>query len=96
MEFEGTGYGVTCVEASVDPAWDALVEATGGDLAQTTLWAASRQRLSKALDNAVATRYPPPPPEPPTVIVEQDDGSADFGSRNFDVAKWAKKPRSWW
>src|SRR6201990_3620023 len=45
MEFEGTGYGVTCVEASVDPAWDALVEATGGDLAQTTLWAASRQRL---------------------------------------------------
>ena len=41
----GTGYAVTCVEASVDPAWDALVEATGGDLAQTTLWAVSRQRL---------------------------------------------------
>jgi lipid II:glycine glycyltransferase (peptidoglycan interpeptide bridge formation enzyme) len=36
---------VTCVEASVDPAWDALVEASGGDLTQTTLWAASRQRL---------------------------------------------------
>ena len=36
---------MTCVEASVDPAWDALVEATGGDLTQTTLWAASRQRL---------------------------------------------------
>jgi lipid II:glycine glycyltransferase (peptidoglycan interpeptide bridge formation enzyme) len=34
-----------CVEVSVDPAWDALVEATGGDLAQTTLWAVSRQRL---------------------------------------------------
>jgi lipid II:glycine glycyltransferase (peptidoglycan interpeptide bridge formation enzyme) len=45
MELAGTGYVLTCVEASVDPAWDALVEATGGDLAQTTLWAASRQRL---------------------------------------------------
>jgi hypothetical protein len=39
------GYAVTCVEASVDPVWDALVEATGGDLAQTTLWAVSRQQL---------------------------------------------------
>src|SRR5258706_8948179 len=40
------GYAVTCVEASVDPVWDALVEATpGGDLAQTTPWAVSRQRL---------------------------------------------------
>jgi peptidoglycan pentaglycine glycine transferase (the first glycine) len=46
MEFEGNGYAVTCVEAGVDPAWDAHVEATpGGDLAQTTLWAVSRQRL---------------------------------------------------
>ena len=42
---ESTEYAVTCVEARVDPAWDALVEATGGDLTQTTLWAASRQRL---------------------------------------------------
>jgi peptidoglycan pentaglycine glycine transferase (the first glycine) len=45
MELESAGYSVTCVEASVDPQWDALVEATGGDLAQTTLWAVSRQRL---------------------------------------------------
>jgi lipid II:glycine glycyltransferase (peptidoglycan interpeptide bridge formation enzyme) len=46
MKLESTEYAVTCVEAGVDPAWDALVEATpGGDLAQTTLWAVSRQRL---------------------------------------------------
>lgn len=46
MEFKSTGYSVTCVEAGVDPAWDALVEATpGGDLPQTTPWAVSRQRL---------------------------------------------------
>ncbi len=45
------GYAVTCVEASVDPVWDALVEATpGGDLAQTTLWAVSRQRLGFRAD----------------------------------------------
>jgi lipid II:glycine glycyltransferase (peptidoglycan interpeptide bridge formation enzyme) len=45
VDLESTEYAVTCVEASVDPAWDARVEAMGGDLAQTTLWAASRQRL---------------------------------------------------
>jgi lipid II:glycine glycyltransferase (peptidoglycan interpeptide bridge formation enzyme) len=46
MEFKSAGYAVTCVEAGLDPAWDALVEATpGGDLAQTTPWAVSRQRL---------------------------------------------------
>jgi peptidoglycan pentaglycine glycine transferase (the first glycine) len=33
-------------DADIDPAWDALVERTpGGDLAQTTLWAASRRQL---------------------------------------------------
>lgn len=39
-------YAATCAEAEADPAWDALVEATpGGDLAQTTLWAATRRLL---------------------------------------------------
>ena len=54
-ELEGT-----CVEASVDPAWDALVEATpGGDLVQTTLWAVSRQRLGiRACRITVATAGP--------------------------------------
>jgi hypothetical protein len=55
----------------------------------------ARQRLSGALDAALALRNPPPPPEPTVVVVESDDGSVDFGSRNFDVAKWSKKPRSW-
>lgn len=37
---------VTCIEAVPDPAWDALVESSaGGDLVQTTPWAASRRRL---------------------------------------------------
>jgi lipid II:glycine glycyltransferase (peptidoglycan interpeptide bridge formation enzyme) len=51
------GYAVTCVEASADPAWDALIEATpGGDLVQTTRWAVSRQRLGfRAYRIAVAT-----------------------------------------
>lgn len=36
----------TCIEAALDPSWDVLVEATaGGDLAQTTRWAAARKRL---------------------------------------------------
>ncbi len=36
----------TAIVAGGDPAWDALVEGTpGGDLAQTTLWAASRRQL---------------------------------------------------
>ena len=56
----------------------------------------ARQRLSAALDNTLALKYPPPPPEPTVVVVESDDGSADLGNPNFDVAKWAKKPRSWW
>jgi hypothetical protein len=55
-----------------------------------------RRKLSAALDNVIATRYPPPPPEPTVVVVQEEDGSADFGSHNFDPAKWAKKPRSWW
>jgi hypothetical protein len=55
----------------------------------------ARQRLSGALDAALALRNPPSPPEPTVVVVQEDDGSADFGSRNFDVAKWTKKPRSW-
>jgi len=56
MERESTGYAVRCVEASVDPAWDALVEETGGDLAQTTRWAVSRQRLGfRAYHMTIAT-----------------------------------------
>jgi hypothetical protein len=58
--------------------------------------AAARKRLSTALDNAIAIKYPPPTPEPAVVVVSEDDGSSDFGSPNFDVAKWSKKPRSWW
>jgi hypothetical protein len=54
-----------------------------------------RQELSKVLDNFMTLKYRPPPPEPTVVVVSEDDGSADFGSPNFDVAKWAKKPRSW-
>ena len=51
----------------------------------------------QALENALAHFSPPKePPEPNVVIFSEDDGSADFGSRNFDVAKWSKKPRSWW
>ena len=39
-------YTATSGEARPDPAWDALVEAApGGDLVQTTAWAATRQRL---------------------------------------------------
>jgi hypothetical protein len=56
----------------------------------------ARKRLSSALDNAIAIKYPPPPPEPTVVVVSEDDGSADFGSRNFDPKAWIKKPRSWW
>jgi hypothetical protein len=64
--------------------------------ARSAQMAASRHRLSAALDNVVATRYPPPPPAPTTVVVSESDGSEDFGSPNFDPAKWMKKPRSWW
>jgi hypothetical protein len=56
----------------------------------------SNATLNSALDAALAIRNPPPPPEPTIVFVQEDDGSGDLGSRNFDVAKWAKKPRSWW
>jgi hypothetical protein len=56
----------------------------------------SQQQLSEALDSWMAMKYPPPPPEPTVVVVSEDYGSADLGSRNFDVAKWARKPRSWW
>lgn len=55
-----------------------------------------RGRLSKALGDAVALKNPVSPPEPTVVVVSDDDGSSDFGSRNFDPAKWGKKPRSWW
>jgi lipid II:glycine glycyltransferase (peptidoglycan interpeptide bridge formation enzyme) len=56
MERESTEYAVGCAEASVDPAWDGLVEETGGDLAQTTLWAASRQGLGfRAYHITIAT-----------------------------------------
>jgi hypothetical protein len=62
---------------------------------RSAAFANQRQRLSSALDNALALRNPPAPPEPATVFVQEDDGSADLGSRNFDVGKWARKPRSW-
>jgi hypothetical protein len=40
------GLTVRIADAQIDPAWDALVEAAlGGDLVQTTLWAATRQRI---------------------------------------------------
>jgi len=47
------------------------------------------------IEKGIAALNPPPPPEPTVVVVSEDDGSADFASRNFDVAKWSKKPRSW-
>jgi hypothetical protein len=66
-------------------------------------WASARQQaainqrqvLIADIEKDIAS-LSPPPPEPNIVVVREDDGSADFGSRNFDVAKWAKKPRSWW
>jgi hypothetical protein len=57
--------------------------------------AAARESLSKTLDDWMALKYPAPQPEPNVVVVQEDDGSADFGSRNFDVAKGMKKSRSW-
>jgi hypothetical protein len=49
------------------------------------------------LDSALSHLSPPmPEAEPTVVVVSEDDGSADLGSPNFDVAKWSKKPRSWW
>ena len=47
------------------------------------------------IEKDIAALNPTPAPEPTIVVVQEDDGSADFGSRNFDVAKWSKKPRSW-
>jgi hypothetical protein len=39
----------------------------------------------------------PPAPEPTVVIVERpSEGSAELGSRDFDIAAFNKKPRSWW
>jgi lipid II:glycine glycyltransferase (peptidoglycan interpeptide bridge formation enzyme) len=36
----------TCTDVGIDPNWDALVASTdGGNLSQTTLWAASRKLL---------------------------------------------------
>jgi len=58
--------------------------------------AAARQQLSDALDSWMEMKFPKPPPEPTIVFVQEDDGSADLGSRNFDVGKWMKKSRSWW
>ncbi|WP_336489358.1 lipid II:glycine glycyltransferase FemX [Methylobacterium nigriterrae] len=56
IDIEGHAYAVTCRDAAIDPAWDAMVEAGGGDLAQTSLWAASRQRLGfRAWQITVAT-----------------------------------------
>jgi lipid II:glycine glycyltransferase (peptidoglycan interpeptide bridge formation enzyme) len=56
MECESTGYAVRCVQAGLDPVWDALVEETKGDLVQTTRWAESRQRLGfRAYHITIAT-----------------------------------------
>lgn len=63
---------------------------------RSSAFAVSRQELDSLLTNYMDSKYPPPPPEPNFVVVQEDDGSADLGSRNFDVAKWSKKPRSWW
>ena len=63
---------------------------------RSAAFASQRQQLGAALDDFMALKFPSPPPEPTVVVVHEEDGSADFGSRNFDVAKWAKKPRSWW
>ncbi|HET6375940.1 MAG TPA: GNAT family N-acetyltransferase [Methylocella sp.] len=45
-KLNGLHCAVAAIEGDIDPAWDSLVEGTpGGDLAQTTLWAASRRAL---------------------------------------------------
>jgi hypothetical protein len=67
-----------------------------GSALRSAKFAKQRRDLSDALDNFMQTKFPAPPPEPQAVYVQpEDDGSADLGSRNFDPAKWAKKPRSW-
>jgi lipid II:glycine glycyltransferase (peptidoglycan interpeptide bridge formation enzyme) len=46
VDLDGARFTATATDADADPAWDALVERTpGGDLTQTTLWAASRRQL---------------------------------------------------
>lgn len=46
VDMAGAPWRTTCVDVGPDTAWDRRVEATaGGDLAQTTLWAATRRRL---------------------------------------------------
>jgi lipid II:glycine glycyltransferase (peptidoglycan interpeptide bridge formation enzyme) len=46
VELDGARCTATGTDADADPTWDALVEGTpGGDLAQTSLWAASRRQL---------------------------------------------------
>lgn len=46
LALEAATVRATCVEAGLDPVWDRLVAATGGgDLVQSTRWAAARQRL---------------------------------------------------
>jgi hypothetical protein len=59
---------------------------------RATAFAGQRQRLSAALDNALATRYPPAPPAEPEIA---DGPGSAFGTPDFDVAVWSKKPRSW-
>ena len=55
----------------------------------------NRQALIADVEKDIAALNPTPAPEPTIVVVQEDDGSADFGGRNFDDAKWSKKPRSW-
>jgi hypothetical protein len=60
-------------------------------LARASAFVGQRQRLSGALDAALALRNPPPP-EPEIV----DEPGSNLGSRDFNVEAWMKKPRSWW
>ena len=46
QNYQDDGYCLLCDETVFDPEWDAAVASVpGGDLAQTTMWAATRQRL---------------------------------------------------
>src|SRR6516164_11247919 len=50
----------------------------------------NRQALIADVEKDIAALNPTPAPEPAIVFVQEDDGSADLGSSNFDVAKWSK------
>jgi hypothetical protein len=77
------------IKSAEHEAWQASVDQAARNAV------AYRQNLTLMGELDKMINPPSPPPEPTVVVVEQDDGSADFGSRNFDVAKWSRKPRSW-